>query len=155
VERAGDACHSASDVVLLPRTGPLCLRVRQTSSPRAAYPGRGRSHHARKRAGVPGRGHDHPCWSYDDLPDWSRKHGTTGFNAQLVSLLDGSTVYVSDPLPGKTMTPQPSRKHRSRKSSNIPAAESATRVTKDAAAWPRREKNRAAVSSARRTRRGS
>ena len=43
-----------------------------------------------------------PCWSYDDLPDlWSRKKGTTGFNAQLVSLLDGEPVFVSDPLPGK------------------------------------------------------
>ena len=44
-----------------------------------------------------------PCWSYSDQPDlWSRKKGTTGFNAQLVSLLDGTPVYVSDPLPGKT-----------------------------------------------------
>ena len=33
---------------------------------------------------------------------WSRKPGTTGFTAQLVSLLDGSAVYISDPLPGKT-----------------------------------------------------
>jgi hypothetical protein len=44
-----------------------------------------------------------PCWSYAEHPElWSRKHGTTGFNAQLVSLLDGTPVYVSDPLPGKT-----------------------------------------------------
>lgn len=44
-----------------------------------------------------------PCWSYADHKElWSRKHGTTGFNAQLVSLLDGTPVYVSDPLPGKT-----------------------------------------------------
>lgn len=35
-------------------------------------------------------------------PWWSRKHGTTGFNAQLGSLLDGTPGYVSDPLPGKT-----------------------------------------------------
>ncbi|WP_239313626.1 transposase [Frankia sp. Cj3] len=43
-----------------------------------------------------------PCWSYDDQPDlWSRKKGTTGFNAQLVSLLDGEPVFISDPLPGK------------------------------------------------------
>lgn len=44
-----------------------------------------------------------PCWSYraqDEL--WSRKHGTTGFNAQLVCLLDGIAVYISDPLPGNT-----------------------------------------------------
>jgi hypothetical protein len=44
-----------------------------------------------------------PCWSYTDREElWSRKHGTTGFNAQLVSLLDGDAVYVSEPLPGKT-----------------------------------------------------
>ena len=28
-----------------------------------------------------------PCWSYAEAPQlWSRKHGVTGFNAQLVSL---------------------------------------------------------------------
>lgn len=44
-----------------------------------------------------------PCWSYDEHPElWSRKHGTTGFNVQLISLLDGEPVYISDPLPGKT-----------------------------------------------------
>lgn len=44
-----------------------------------------------------------PCWSYAEHKElWSRKHGTTGFNAQLVSLLDGTPIYVSDPLPGKT-----------------------------------------------------
>jgi hypothetical protein len=42
-----------------------------------------------------------PCWSYAEHDElWSRKHGTTGFNAQLVSLLDGDAVYVSDPLSG-------------------------------------------------------
>ena len=44
-----------------------------------------------------------PCWSYagnDEL--WSRQHGTTGFNAQLVCLLDGAAIYISDPLPGCT-----------------------------------------------------
>ena len=44
-----------------------------------------------------------PCWSYERHPElWSRKHGTTGFNAQLISLLDGEAVYISDPLDGKT-----------------------------------------------------
>jgi hypothetical protein len=44
-----------------------------------------------------------PCWSYADHDElWSRKHGTTGHNAQLVSLLDGSAIYISDPLPGCT-----------------------------------------------------
>jgi hypothetical protein len=41
-----------------------------------------------------------PCWSYDDHRElWSRKHGTTGFNAQLVCLLNGDAIYVSDPVP--------------------------------------------------------
>jgi len=44
-----------------------------------------------------------PCWSYADHEElWSRKHGTTGFNAQLVCLLDGEAVYISDPLSGNT-----------------------------------------------------
>jgi transposase len=44
-----------------------------------------------------------PCWSYADHDElWSRKHGTTGFNAQLVCLLNGDAVYISDPLDGKT-----------------------------------------------------
>lgn len=44
-----------------------------------------------------------PCWSYDDHDElWSRKHGTTGFNAQLICLLDGTVIFISDPLPGKT-----------------------------------------------------
>jgi hypothetical protein len=44
-----------------------------------------------------------PCWSYEDHRElWSRKHGTTGFNAQLICLLDGTPVYISEPLPGKT-----------------------------------------------------
>lgn len=44
-----------------------------------------------------------PCWSYAEHHElWSRKHGTTGFTAQLICLLDGTAVYVSDPLPGCT-----------------------------------------------------
>jgi hypothetical protein len=44
-----------------------------------------------------------PCWSYQDHKElWSRKHGTTGFNSQLVCLLGGNPIYISDPLPGKT-----------------------------------------------------
>ncbi len=33
---------------------------------------------------------------------WSRKHGTTGFTTQLICLLNGEAVYISDPLPGRT-----------------------------------------------------
>ena len=44
-----------------------------------------------------------PCWSSADHNElWSRKHGTTGFTAQLICLLDGAAIYVSDPLAGKT-----------------------------------------------------
>ena len=32
-----------------------------------------------------------PCWSYEEHRElWNKKHKTTGFNAQLISLLDGS-----------------------------------------------------------------
>jgi transposase len=44
-----------------------------------------------------------PCWSYVDHAElWSHKHGTTGFNVQLICLLDGTPVYISDPLSGNT-----------------------------------------------------
>jgi hypothetical protein len=44
-----------------------------------------------------------PCWSYEDHRElWSRKHGTTGFNAQLICVLNGNPVYISEPLPGKS-----------------------------------------------------
>ncbi len=57
-----------------------------------------------------------PCWSYEDRDElWSRKHGTTGFNAQLLCLLDGTAIYISDPLPGKT--------HDARAFTETPAAE--------------------------------
>jgi hypothetical protein len=43
-----------------------------------------------------------PCWSYEKHPElWNGKHKTTGFNSQLISLLDGNAVWISDPLPGK------------------------------------------------------
>jgi len=42
-----------------------------------------------------------PCWSYADHNElWSRKKNTSGFNAQLISLLTGNPVYISDPLDG-------------------------------------------------------
>ena len=52
---------------------------------------------------VPGRQPITPCWSYAENDElWSRKHGTTGFNAQLVCLLDGAAICISDPPPGCT-----------------------------------------------------
>ena len=44
-----------------------------------------------------------PCWSYEEHPElWNGKHKRTGFCAQLIALLDGTAVWISDPLPGKT-----------------------------------------------------
>jgi hypothetical protein len=44
-----------------------------------------------------------PCWSYADHHElWSGKCGTTGFTVQVVGLLNGEAVYISDPLPGST-----------------------------------------------------
>jgi DDE superfamily endonuclease len=44
-----------------------------------------------------------PCWSYEGHDElWSRKKSTTGFNVQLVCLLSGDAVYISDPLSGNT-----------------------------------------------------
>jgi hypothetical protein len=44
-----------------------------------------------------------PCWSYAEHRDlWSRKHGTTGFCVQLIGHLDGTPIWISDPLPGNT-----------------------------------------------------
>lgn len=44
-----------------------------------------------------------PCWSYEEHQElWNKKHKTTGFNAQLISLLDGTAVWISAPMPGKT-----------------------------------------------------
>jgi hypothetical protein len=44
-----------------------------------------------------------PCWSYAEHRElWSRKHGTTGFCVQLIGLLDGTPIWISDPLSGNT-----------------------------------------------------
>ena len=44
-----------------------------------------------------------PCWSYEEHQElWNKKHKATGFNAQLISLLDGAAAWISGPLPGKT-----------------------------------------------------
>jgi hypothetical protein len=43
-----------------------------------------------------------PTWSYEEHPElWNKKHKATGFNVQLISLLDGTAVWISSPLPGK------------------------------------------------------
>jgi hypothetical protein len=77
--------------------------ARGEGGPRGARAGREGGDRGGQRTSAPGRRRHHPCWSYDAQPElWSRKHGTTGFNARLVSLLDGGAAHVSDPLPGKT-----------------------------------------------------
>ena len=44
-----------------------------------------------------------PCWSWADRPDLhSGKHHTTGVNVQVASDLQGTILWVSDPLPGRT-----------------------------------------------------
>lgn len=42
-----------------------------------------------------------PCWSYQDHSElWAGKHGTTGHNAQVITLLTGAVAYISEPIPG-------------------------------------------------------
>jgi len=42
-----------------------------------------------------------PCWSWKGHGElWTRKHGTTGLNFQVVTGLNGAVFYVSDPIPG-------------------------------------------------------
>lgn len=44
-----------------------------------------------------------PCWSCEEHQElWNEKHKTTGFNAQLLSILGGTAAWISGPLPGKT-----------------------------------------------------
>jgi hypothetical protein len=44
-----------------------------------------------------------PSWSYEEHQElWNKKHKTTGFTVQLISLLDGTAAWISGPLPGKT-----------------------------------------------------
>jgi len=72
-----------------------------------------------------------PCWSYAEHPElWNGKHKTTGFSAQLISLLDGTAVWISDPLPGKPATRNRSPIPGPPRSQRIPAAGSATRDTR-------------------------
>jgi hypothetical protein len=70
------------------------------------------------------------CWSYAEHNElWSRKHGTIGFNAQLVSLLDGEPIYISDPLPGKGRIRSRSTRRLFLRSSVTLAAESVKKAT--------------------------
>jgi len=42
-----------------------------------------------------------PCWSYDEHDElWTRKHGTTGHNFQVITGLAGDVIFISDPVPG-------------------------------------------------------
>jgi predicted amino acid-binding ACT domain protein len=46
-----------------------------------------------------------PTWSWRDTPElWPGKHKTTGFNGQAIADLRGDLLFVSEPLPGITMT---------------------------------------------------
>src|SRR5260370_7052542 len=47
-----------------------------------------------------------PCWSYEEHQElWNKKHKTTGFNPQLISLLDGTALWISAPLPRQPPDP--------------------------------------------------
>jgi hypothetical protein len=64
---------------------------------------RGRCHRGREGTVVLVDGTLTPHWSYEEHQElWNGKHKTTGFNAQLIALLDGTAVWISGPLPGKT-----------------------------------------------------
>ncbi|WP_131770443.1 transposase family protein [Candidatus Protofrankia californiensis] len=42
-----------------------------------------------------------PCWSWQEHDElWTRKHGTTGHNFQVVTDLGGEVRFISDPVPG-------------------------------------------------------
>ena len=42
-----------------------------------------------------------PCWSWAGHRElWTRKHGTTGHNFQVITDLEGNIFYISDPVPG-------------------------------------------------------
>jgi hypothetical protein len=57
-----------------------------------------------------------PSCSYAEHDElWSHKHGTTVFNSQLVCLLDGAAIYISDPLPGCTHDAKGIRHHAGRR----------------------------------------
>jgi hypothetical protein len=72
-----------------------------------------------------------PCWSYRKHEQLrSGKARTTGFNAQLVSLLGGEAVYVSDRSPGRPMILPRSARPPLQTSSGAPVAESATKATR-------------------------
>ena len=84
-----------------------------------------------------------PCWSYAEHPElWNGKHKTTGFNAQLISLLDGTAVWISGSLPGKPTTRNRSRTPGPLRSSRSPAAVSATRDTRAPGWSPEEEAGR-------------
>ena len=44
-----------------------------------------------------------PCWSWQPIHlTYSGKHRTTGFNAQVITTMEGRVLYISGPLPGRT-----------------------------------------------------
>jgi transposase len=44
-----------------------------------------------------------PCWSWQPVHlTYSGKHRTTGFNAQVITTMNGHVLYISGPLPGRT-----------------------------------------------------
>jgi len=96
-----------------------------------------------------------PCWSYADRKElWSRKKGTTGFNAQLVCLLYAAkpSTFLTHYPDVPTMRKRSSRL-RSPRSSQAPVVQSATKAIKDTKALPRHVKLHPAASSVYETKR--
>jgi DDE superfamily endonuclease len=80
--------------------GPGAAREIGTGGVRAVC---GRRHTGREGPVVLVDGTLAPCWSYEEHRElWNKKHKITGFNTQLISLLDGTAAWISGPLPGKT-----------------------------------------------------
>ena len=87
-----------------------------------------------------------PCWSYEDHQElWNKKHQTTGFNAQLISLLDGTAAWISGPLPGKTHDAKAFKETGAADILKKAGGGSATKATR-ALAWSPQKRSRKAAS---------
>jgi hypothetical protein len=87
-----------------------------------------------------------PCWSYEEHQElWNKKHKTTGFNAQLISVSTGLPSGFPARCPGKRTTRRRSRRPALPISWRRPAEDSATRATR-ALAWSPRKRSRQAAS---------
>jgi len=74
-----------------------------------------------------------PCWSWESHDElWTRKHGTTGHNFQVVTHLDGEVLFISDPVPGSVHDSVAIKQTPSPSSWNTVAVSSVTRAIRAA-----------------------